>query len=99
MKDHAAEHEGPGEVAARDLRERFNYHRPPHYGVVDAHARIRSACFGAAMVVVEKVPAGRERAIALTKLEEAMMWANAGIARNHDQVPEMSEPPADGDRT
>lgn len=31
---------------------------------------------------VEKiVPKGREQALALTKLEEAMFWANAGISR------------------
>lgn len=30
---------------------------------------------------VELVPDGREKATAITKLEEFMMWANAGIAR------------------
>ncbi len=29
------------------------------------------------------VPPGREQALALTKLEEAMMWAIAGIERAH----------------
>jgi hypothetical protein len=27
------------------------------------------------------VPEGREKALAITKVEEAVMWANAGIAR------------------
>ena len=31
---------------------------------------------------LHKVPQGRERALALTKLEETIMWANAGIARS-----------------
>jgi hypothetical protein len=35
-----------------------------------------------ASLIVERVPGGREQALALTKLEEVVMWANAGIARN-----------------
>lgn len=35
-----------------------------------------------AMLICNRTPAGRERSIALTKLEEAMFWANAAIARN-----------------
>jgi hypothetical protein len=33
------------------------------------------------------VPDGREKSLALTKIEEAMFWANAGIARQPDDVP------------
>jgi hypothetical protein len=33
-------------------------------------------------MLLSLVPAGRELSLALTKLEEAMMWANDGIARN-----------------
>lgn len=33
--------------------------------------------------VLYKVPDGRERATALTRLEEAVMHANAGIARQY----------------
>jgi hypothetical protein len=35
----------------------------------------------AALIVTDLVPDGRERALALTKLEEAVFWANAAIAR------------------
>jgi hypothetical protein len=43
-----------------------------------------------AVLVDKLVPAGREQAVVLTKLEEAMFWANAGIARKHPVVdPEM----------
>ena len=31
--------------------------------------------------VVQNVPEGRERALVLTKLEEASMWATKGISR------------------
>jgi hypothetical protein len=75
-----------------DIKHRFNYHAPPHYGVVAAHTAIRQACLEAAKLVDLHVPAGRERALALTKLEEAMMWGNAGIARNHDAIPVREAP-------
>jgi len=33
-------------------------------------------------------PESRERSLALTKLEEAVMWANAAIARNEKEAPD-----------
>lgn len=44
-------------------------------------ATVRLACKAAADSFIEMVPEGRELSLALTKLEEAMMWANEGIAR------------------
>jgi hypothetical protein len=32
-------------------------------------------------VLSDTIPPGREQALFVTKLEEAMMWANAAIAR------------------
>ena len=46
-----------------------------------AHSNVRFACREAAKLFLATVPAGREQSLAITKLEEAMMWANAGIAR------------------
>ena len=74
----------PSPETAEDLRGRFNYHPPPNEAVVEAHERLRSACYGAAMTVVERTPTCREQSLALTKLEEAMFWANAAVARHHD---------------
>lgn len=34
-----------------------------------------------ALAVMQVAPEGRERSLALTKIEEAVMWANTGIAR------------------
>lgn len=34
-----------------------------------------------ASTIIDIVPDGREKSMALTKLEEVMFWANAGIAR------------------
>lgn len=69
--------------------------RPPAYDPAhtfkahecDAHqlagmSAVRGACKVTAQVVLNVTPASREQSLALTKLEEAMFWANAAIARN-----------------
>ena len=35
-----------------------------------------------AYIIEEECPDSREKSLAMTKLEEASMWANASIARN-----------------
>jgi hypothetical protein len=65
-----------------ELKKRFAYHPPKDDDVREAHETIRFNAYCFARLVVEIVPAGREQALALTAIEEAMMWGNAGIARN-----------------
>lgn len=69
-------------------------HHPPTGGKGDKHAAVREACRFAAYSIVGSQPPSRERALAITKLEEAMMWANAGIARNA----ELDDTPTDPSR-
>jgi len=69
-------------VTKADLEKRFDYHPPGSNKVKDQFGTIRFACKELAETVVTLVPEGREQSTALTKIEEAMMWANAGIARN-----------------
>lgn len=64
-----------------NLAHRFAYHPPRDEATKDRHEYIRSLLGDAAQVVDSLVPDGREKALAITKLEEAMMWANAAIAR------------------
>jgi hypothetical protein len=65
-----------------DLRRRFSHHPPLNEEVAEAHNAIRQMMRAAASVVITNVPGpSREQSLALTALEEAMMWANAGIAR------------------
>lgn len=64
-----------------ELENRFTYHAPKG----DQPARytlIRNTALEFAKMIDEYVPDSREKTIALTKLEEVSMWANAGIARN-----------------
>lgn len=74
-----------------DLQKRFTYHpatglQPGFYGA------IRAACFGLAELINALCPEGREKTIAVTKLEEVMFWANASIARSHDEEDEIRAP-------
>jgi len=45
------------------------------------HDLVRRHCGQLAQDLIEIVPEGRELSLALTNLEQTMMWANAGIAR------------------
>jgi len=58
----------------------FTYHAPKE-GQPELYERLRSEAKKLALLIHEEVPAGREKSTALTKLEETIFWANAGIAR------------------
>ena len=64
----------------KDLDNRFCYH-PPTDGRIEQHEDIRSFARRYADIICAVCPEGRERALALTKLEEVTFWANAAIAR------------------
>lgn len=67
----------------QELDKRFDYHAPPNEEVKDLHEDIRRDLKRIATFVLEHLPDSRERSTALTKLEEAMFWSNASIARHH----------------
>ena len=63
------------------LENNFRYHAP--FGTqADRYEFIRHATKEIAQIMMERCPESRELSLALTKLEEAVMWANAAIARN-----------------
>lgn len=64
-----------------DLENRFAYHVPKNETTKIAHDRVRNFCFDLAEELSIIVPEGREKDLAITHLEQVMMWANAGIAR------------------
>lgn len=66
---------------AAELINRFTYHEPAE-GQPEQYTEIRAAGLDFAEVIGFECPDSRERAIALNKVDEAVMWANAAIARN-----------------
>jgi nanoRNase/pAp phosphatase (c-di-AMP/oligoRNAs hydrolase) len=64
-----------------DINKRFDHHAPDEFKI-QKHQIVRSSVKATAQDLFELLPEGREKALALTKLEEALMWANAAIARD-----------------
>lgn len=64
-----------------DLDHRFTYHAPKP-GQPEKYVAIRDKAKDLAVLITDSSVASRERSLALTKIEEAVFWANAGIARN-----------------
>jgi hypothetical protein len=64
-----------------ELRNRFAYHPPKTPERVSQHEEVRKQCLTFALLLNFLLPEGREKALAVTHLEEVMMWANASIAR------------------
>lgn len=63
------------------MDERFKYHAPQDDETRQKHEFIRTTAAHFAEGVEELLPECRERSLAVTKIEEAMFWANAAIAR------------------
>lgn len=64
-----------------DLVNRFRFHRPNEIKA-GHHTLVRQKCFELATELNTMLPQGREKSLAITKLEEVMFWANAAIARD-----------------
>lgn len=65
----------------KDLDSVYTYHAPKD-DQPDRYEAIRGQAKALASTFEALCPDSRERSLAHTKLEEAVMWANASIARN-----------------
>lgn len=64
------------------LAHRFKFHPAVTQDRQNAHEMVRGVLLEAADKLIDATgPESREQSIAITKLEEAMFWANAAIAR------------------
>lgn len=64
-----------------EIENKFTYH-PPKEGQPAKYEAIRAKAKELAYLIDTECPNSREKSLAMTKLEEAVMWANAAIARN-----------------
>jgi hypothetical protein len=79
MRDHS--------ITREALERRFSHHPPPSSEVANRHSQVRTVLFEAADSLVKLTgSASPEQTLAIRKLEEAMMWANADIARKGADV-------------
>lgn len=62
------------------IANRFTYH-PPKENQIERYNAIRAQGLKMAESIITLTPPGRERSIALTKLDELVMFMNAAVAR------------------
>jgi hypothetical protein len=72
------------EAAQKQLDNAFTYHRPIG-DQQERYVKLRDTAKGLAQEILGSCPPSRERSLAITKLEESVMWANASIARNEKE--------------
>jgi len=67
-----------------ELEIRFTYH-PPNKDQIPSYNKIRDFAKQMAFLLLEECPNSTELHLAITKLEESVMWANASIARRSEK--------------
>ena len=65
----------------KTIENNFTYQKPNNLQQ-EKYVNIRELGKDMARLIESSVPVSREKSLAFTKLEEAIFWANAGIARN-----------------
>jgi hypothetical protein len=75
------QNKGAAMPTEKDLDNRFTYHKPTG-NQPSRYTEIRRQAGDLARFINLNCPESRELSLAITRLEEAVMWANAAIARN-----------------
>jgi hypothetical protein len=68
-------------MTADQINNNFSYHAPKN-DQQQRYETIRAEARDLAFIINGLCPESREKSLALTNLEQAIMWANAAIARN-----------------
>jgi hypothetical protein len=68
-------------LSNEEIATRFSYHAPKE-GQPEIYESLRFGGRELAHKINELCPDSREKALALTHLEQALFWANAAVARN-----------------
>ena len=61
------------------IQDAFTYH-PPKGDQALRYVELREAAKDLALRIMERCPPSRERSLAITNLQQSIMWANASIA-------------------
>lgn len=69
------------DLSRDELENRFGFH-PATDETRELHQQVREGFIEFSERLLAFLPGGREKALVVTALEEASMWANAAIARN-----------------
>ena len=70
--------------AHEQVMRNLTNHPPTSGEVVEKFEQVRMFAKYLGVAILEECPESRERSLALTKLEETVMWAVASIARNQE---------------
>ncbi|HQZ81641.1 MAG TPA: hypothetical protein PLR83_00345 [Pyrinomonadaceae bacterium] len=68
----------------QQIRNNFTYHEPIKDQSI-RYGRLRNYAREMAEQINQLCPESREKSLAFTNLEQALMWANASIARNETE--------------
>lgn len=69
-----------------DLDNFFTYHppHPPKKDQIPRYEQLRTTAKDFAKLIIMNCPDSRERSLAITNLQQSVMWANASIAINEN---------------
>ena len=81
-------------MTGQQLGELFSYQTPTD-GQVERYRTIREAARGLAGLVNELCPNSRETSLAITNIQQAVLWANASIGIHGDAQAHSLEGPAE----
>lgn len=76
---------------AATIDKLFSYH-PPKDNQPERYDKIRSAAKTFALVLLECTPEGPDQSVAIRKLRECVMTANAAVALEGDELPTTIDP-------
>lgn len=71
-------------MSKRELNLRFTYHAPKS-NQGERYEFLRGSAKKLAEEILDFTPESREQSLAITHLEQAVMWANAAIARREKE--------------
>lgn len=71
----------PDPTSNLQIDKAFTYHAPKG-DQSERYTQLRDKAKEFALLIDEQCPNSREKSLALTNLEQSVMWANAAIARN-----------------